>query len=599
MKYLVKIFSLLLILGVWSCGNRKPDYDKRLVAAHELLKSNADSAFRVLNQMNVNDFETEHDRAYYAYNYTVALDWLNVHSVDDSLLKVAIDYYSAHGDSAMKAKVYYYAADVYDDMGDREQAICYYNKALEVAPIDSVILKASIYSKWTFMQNNDNAGDETLELYNNVKKYAREAGAVHLIADAEIHQGWNHLSNGKSDSAVKHYKEALRIAKSENYDYMKFSIFNKLAYCYTLKNENDKAMFYVREAAKYVETITDKRYLNETLCNIYINLKKWDEADSCLIAAKLDTTDLAYKVIFYDVLSLIKYGKGDYKIAWEIEKRHTVCLDSFHKKIAKNNSAEFQKKYDSTKVKLENSELKLKSQSQKMVIIYLVLVFLLCGMVVSYFIYNKSKKDKAKIQAKDEVIAEMVVTLQEEVNEKHLIREELADKEALIEENKRKVFELSESLLEKDVLLQDIRDQRKELKSQILEMNDVVKKIRKMTAMKTTDVSRKTAVLDKEELELLFKALDCCRNGVISKLRSFHPELTSDELCLCCLLSLKIPSSKIALFLNVSEDTLRQRKSRMRRGKLGLNDEVTVEDYLAELALEDKDVSQAPGLLIG
>ena len=150
MKYLVKIFSLLLILGVWSCGNRKPDYDKRLVAAHELLKSNADSAFRVLNQMNVNDFETEHDRAYYAYNYTVALDWLNVHSVDDSLLKVAIDYYSAHGDSAMKAKVYYYAADVYDDMGDREQAICYYNKALEVAPIDSVILKASIYSKWTF-----------------------------------------------------------------------------------------------------------------------------------------------------------------------------------------------------------------------------------------------------------------------------------------------------------------------------------------------------------------------------------------------------------------------------------------------------------------
>lgn len=177
----------------------------------------------------------------------------------------------------------------------------------------------------------------------------------------------------------------------------------------------------------------------------------------------------------------------------------------------------------------------------------------------------------------------MVATLQEEVNEKHLIREELADKEALIEENKRKVFELSESLLEKDVLLQDIRDQRKELKSQILEMNDVVKKIRKMTAMKTTDVSRKTAVLDKEELELLFKALDYCRNGVISKLRSFHPELTSDELCLCCLLSLKIPSSKIALFLDVSEDTLRQRKSRMRRGKLGLNDEATVEDYLASL----------------
>lgn len=583
MKYLVRIFSLLLILGVWSCGNRKPDYDKRLVTIHELMKTNVDSAFKVLSQMNVNDFETEHDRAYYAYNYTVALDWLNAYSANDSLIKIALDYYGEHGDSAMKAKVYYYAADVYEDAGGRQQAILYYNKAQEATPMDSVSLKAHIYSSLAFMQNNDNHNDETLGLYDKVKKYAKEAGDNHLVADAEIQQGWNRLNEGEYDLAIKHYEEALRVSKANSFDYLMFSILNKLACCYTRKKENSIAMSYAKEATKYVETSMDKKKINETLCNIYINTKQWDRADSCLIAAKLDTTDLAYKVIFYDVLSLIKYGKGDYKIAWEIETRHTVCLDSFHKKIAKNNSAEFQKKYDSTKVKLENRELKLKSQSQKIIIIYLVFVFVLCGAAVSYYMHRKSKKNKAQMRAKDDVIAEMVMTLQDEVNEKRRIRDELADKEVLIMENDRRECELREALKEKDVLLQDIQNHRQVLKDQILEMNDVVKKIRKMTAMKTTDVSRKTAVLDKEELELLFKALDYCRNGVISKLRSFHPELTSDELCLCCLLSLKIPSSKVALFLNVSEDTLRQRKSRMRRGKLGLNDDVTVEDYLASL----------------
>lgn len=583
MKYLVRIFSLLLILGVLSCGNRKPDYDKRLVAAHELLKSNADSAFKVLSQMNVNDFEAEHDRAYYAYNYTVALYFLDVFVTSDSLIKIAIDYYADGRDFAMKSKVFTYAAQIYGNMNNKEEAVNYYNKALETVPKDSISLKLKIYTLWAFWQNADSPNEESLELFENVKKLAIETKNNPLVIEAYMQQGWNYMTNEKYDSAIKCYKDALCITEANSLEYNMFPILNKLAESYTHKNENDTALLYAERALRYVNTFTNKRYINYTLCKIYINLARWDEASSCLAEAKIDFKDDAWGLRYYEMISKIKYGKGEYKEASKNYGKYVESLDSFHKKIAKNNSAEFQKKYDSTKVKPENSELKLKSQSQKMVIIYLVLVFLLCGMVVSYFIYNKSKKDKAKIQAKDEVIAEMVATLQEEVNEKHLIREELADKEALIEENKRKVFELSESLLEKDVLLQDIRDQRKELKSQILEMNDVVKKIRKMTAMKTTDVSRKTAVLDKEELELLFKALDCCRNGVISKLRSFHPELTSDELCLCCLLSLKIPSSKIALFLNVSEDTLRQRKSRMRRGKLGLNDEVSVEDYLASL----------------
>lgn len=170
MKYLVRIFSLLLILGVWSCGNRKPDYDKRLVAAHELLKSNADSAFKVLSQMNVNDFEAEHDRAYYAYNYTVALYFLDVFVTSDSLIKIAIDYYGDSRDFAMKSKVFTYAAQIYGNMNNKEEAVNYYNKALETVPKDSISLKLKIYTLWAFWQNADSPNEESLELFENVKK---------------------------------------------------------------------------------------------------------------------------------------------------------------------------------------------------------------------------------------------------------------------------------------------------------------------------------------------------------------------------------------------------------------------------------------------
>ena len=598
MKCLVRFFSLLLIIGVCSCGDRFPEYDARLVAAHELLKSNADSAFRVLSQMNVNDFETEHDRAYYAYNYTVAQYWLNIHATSDTLIRIATDYYKENGDSAMKAKVLGYTATVYESLGNREQAIDYFNKSLEAAPFDNNEIKAKGYSSLAFMQTGDSPDSVALMLYDKVKEYAKVINDEYLVADAEIQQGWIHLENRRIDEAIEKYNIALNIGIKENMEDLMFIPLNKLAFCYNLKNENEKALFYANEAEKYVKNITDKRRVNLTLCSIYTDLKQWDEAERCLTLS-MDTMNVRGKYIYYRERSRIKYEKGEYKEASECYRKYVASQDSFYKELIKNNSAEFQKKYDLTKVKLENSELKVRAQSLKLVIIYIVLVFILCGMVVSYYMYNKSKKVKAKMQAKDEVIAEMVVTLQDEVNEKLLMREELADKESLIMENDRRERELRETLHEKDSLLQDVRSQRQLLKEQILEMNDVVKKIRKMTEMKSENVSRKNAVLKKDEIELLFKTIDYSRNHLISKLRASHLELTPDELCLCCLLSLKIPSSKIALFLDVSEDTLRQRKSRMRRGKLGLGDDVLLEDYLAELAQDEKVVSVAPGLHIG
>lgn len=50
------------------------------------------------------------------------------------------------------------------------------------------------------------------------------------------------------------------------------------------------------------------------------------------------------KVEYYGDLSKIKYGLGDYKSAWEIEKKHVENLDFFYKEQALNNSMKYQKK---------------------------------------------------------------------------------------------------------------------------------------------------------------------------------------------------------------------------------------------------------------
>lgn len=49
----------------------------------------------------------------------------------------------------------------------------------------------------------------------------------------------------------------------------------------------------------------DRTKINVTLCKLYINLKQWNIAESCLNAANLDTTGLMNKVEYYGDLSKI------------------------------------------------------------------------------------------------------------------------------------------------------------------------------------------------------------------------------------------------------------------------------------------------------
>lgn len=270
-----------------------------------------------------------------------------------------------------------------------------------------------------------------------------------------------------------------------------------------------------------------------------------------------------------------------------MEKKHAESLDSSYKELMRNNSMKYQKMYDVTATKLENSELKVQSQSQQIIIIYGIIVLIVFIAGVSFYIVYKTGKMNEKVKAKDEAMNDVMVTLENKMDELRKVRDVLEDKEEAIREHDRKSGELREALLLKDTELQETRKQRRLLKEHIFEMNDVVKKIRQLKKIKTGDLTGKKAVLGKEELELLWKALDFSHNGMISRLKTHHPDLNMEEMHLCCLLCLKVPSSKIALMLNTSEDSLRQRKSRLKRFKLGLKDNESMEDYISSLEGED------------
>lgn len=566
MKTIANIFFLTLIIIFMACSNTKPKYDDRIERAYNLVRTNADSTFRLLSKMSINDFEEEHDKAYYAYTYTVTHYWLSIHPANDSLIKIAVDYYSAHGDSAMKAKTFYYAAKVYDSIKDRRNAIHYFNKALDATPFDSVSMKLLFAFERTFMITSDRPDSESYELYEKIKDYSvKSSSNIHsnyYYIAALVQQGWIHLVNQEYSKAIIKYKEADEFAVKNNMGYARFATLNRLACCYLKEGNYEKAMSYAKEAEKYVESVTDKSYINSTLADIYIKTGEFDKAIKCVeLSADTSTNQKSY--IYYRRLWNLYAAMGDYKVASECGIKCMDYWDKYYAEYLKNNAAEYQAMYDKTELELQKSELEVQSERQKVIVIVCLFVLVVVAIVSLLVISIRKMKTMEMLKTKDDMMAELTETLQSKINTLQEMRAQLAEN----------VNELEES-----------RRQREDLKRRIFDMNEVVKKVNEFKKVKNSEVTGRSHILTDEELNILSEMTDFLNDGIMTKLRTNYPNLTKDDLHLCCLLSIGLSGAKIALLLDTSDDALKKRKSRLLRTKLGVTDNTeTLDEYLSHL----------------
>lgn len=222
----------------------------------------------------------------------------------------------------------------------------------------------------------------------------------------------------------------------------------------------------------------------------------------------------------------------------------------------------------------------IETQRLQIICLSITLLVFVIGIIAHAIIKEKARREKYATKAKDETRVSAIDRLQEKIIELQEVRAMLSEKEECLRQSNEHHNELQEELTLKNKELQDTIEQKQALKQRIFDMNEVVKKIRDFKKQKKADVAGKRCMLDAEELNTLSQMIDFCYNDVISRLSVQFPELGREDLNLCSLLCLEVSNSKIALLLNISEDALKQRKSRLKRNKLGLPDNESLEDFL-------------------
>ena len=102
------IFLAVIALCFASCARSFRTAEQFLDEIEARLETQPDSAFIALDSLDRSLLGTKELRARHALLYTIALEKVGMEITSDSIINIAVDYYSTSGDEAMKEKALYY-----------------------------------------------------------------------------------------------------------------------------------------------------------------------------------------------------------------------------------------------------------------------------------------------------------------------------------------------------------------------------------------------------------------------------------------------------------------------------------------------------------
>lgn len=202
-----------------------------------------DSALIVLDSIDRSLLTTKRLKAHHALLHAMALDKNYIDVSDDSIARVAVDYFSKHGPAKYEARSLYYLGLAYYYQGEYNKAIVELTKAEEVAEgVDSLYLgfvkvaQANTYTK-TY---ND------VEALNSLRKAYQiytDIGAEYYISVSKLllAQTLNNVNYTEESSIL--FKDLLSNSKSDN----KIRLSTMVSYAFIKSLEPEFPLEYILE----------------------------------------------------------------------------------------------------------------------------------------------------------------------------------------------------------------------------------------------------------------------------------------------------------------------------------------------------------------
>ena len=528
-RYLLLFFSLLVSVGsilmsvsLSSCSSSVKS--PLLLSADSLMEIYPDSALSILESISSPQKLPRADRALYALLLTQARHKNYIALGDDSLIKMAVEYYGDKKKSVRAAKAHYYWGATYGEKGYTSFAVDEYLTAIRLMPVRDEFL-AMIYDNLADCYEKDDLYDIAIEAYRQAYQIL-EGGSQQTYPLRGIARIC--LLQNKKDSALLYYQKALDYALAEQDSSLIGALYHDLAMVYNEKKDYVQADKYVSKAM--IMQGDDAVNVCLSKAQIMLNLNKLDSA-SYFFSKNIDQLNIYGKAVCYDGMHQIAKKRGEWKIATENMDAYRVLYDSMQ---IMNDNEELNRLMD--KHQLEEHR-RLLSEHTKMLVFTLVSVFFFLMIICVFcFMWNDRKRKKRYIALQRELTQNRVDTMllkEEEVSETN--KEDLDKKRSKLTEQQ---IQLCISVLKTTNCYDQLEALEKATPKQLLVMRSLRKEIR-------SEIS--SAFVD-----------------VMMNLKERYPALTGDDIFYCVLSLLCCSKTVMMELMDATSDALKTRKNRIK-----------------------------------
>ena len=559
------IYYLLFLCLLTGCY---PDMKPQLEEAEALLTENPDSAYRLLQAIERPERRQQAEYATWCLLMTQATDKSFREHTSDSLIRVAVRYFSKQHDPERLATALYTQGRVEKELGKNEEAAQLFVKALDVAKGgEDYKLQYLASSHLGTLYAYSHLDSLAFSAYEQALHFAELAQDSSSISYSHAYLGRVYGLQNNWHEAIHAYQKAIAIASQvQSIPALRLGLSElATAYCriQAYQNAFDCLQRLQDLADKSLTTNQAITYLN--IGDLYRLMGCYDLAIPYLEKA-LNTKNMYTKRSTYQSFYYLYIKQQNYKKAIEYNNLYWVCNDSIQKIEKQKEIIAVEKKYNNEKLMNEKQQLELK-QSRMLLIgggIFLLII------IVFLFIYADKKR--------------IIARLFEELNN---VQCQIVEKERAIIEYQQEVAVLSQKQsnfndlqqirnnMEAEIKLlhqqiKTLRQRQSELLIRLNHRNDQIQQYEKIMERKENipDILtriKKTARIEESEWPELIAHIDALHCQFSARLKKAYPELTDADIRLCCLIKLGYERKDQIALLALNEDSFDKRKQRIRK----------------------------------
>ena len=277
-RFLFIIFPVIDIL-VGCSGN---DMKEMLSSVDSLCMTNPDSALKILDGIDRNGLSSQ-ELAHYCFVYTKSQDKADIIVKDDSLIRIAYDYYRQHSDEQPYAQTMYYMGKYYANLDSTKQSedclLASIKTAKERKEYYTAYLGLGKLGRITESYNANTAIQYTKESLLYYKKNNNNIFQGNIVRSLE-NLGRCYMYAQYLDSAIYTYNKALQIAIDLNDSDLQSEVLTQQGWAYTYYFKINDAIQYAQKALN-VSSVP-----SESLCFLlyycYGHIGKYDKANQYL-----------------------------------------------------------------------------------------------------------------------------------------------------------------------------------------------------------------------------------------------------------------------------------------------------------------------------